>query len=122
MKADLADFILEDAQSSGPFSQSVYTPIRVSTNNEHCRLISETQTYDGACQASLAARAERTTSGRHLLKCLGGHKIRDRMHDELPETAFDVRGPENAEDRLQKYKGLEEVGGSWISKECCEVQ
>lgn len=57
------------------------------------------------------------------LECFGDHEIRDRMHGELPETALDVRGPEDAKDSLRtvRYKGLEEVGGCWVSKKCGEV-
>jgi len=45
------------------------------------------------------------------------------MYSELPKTALDVRGPEGAKDRLRttRYKGLEEVGGCWVSKKGGEV-
>ena len=57
------------------------------------------------------------------LECFGDNKIRDRMHGELPETALDVRGPEDIKDSLRttRYKCLEEVGGCWVSKKGGEV-
>jgi len=58
-----------------------------------------------------------------LLNRLGDHKVRDRVHRELPEAALDACRPDDTENgvRTTRYEGLEEVGRCRVSKECSEV-
>lgn len=61
--------------------------------------------------------------GIRPFKCLGGHKICNRMHGELPEAAFKVRSPEDAKDafRTTRHEGLKKMGGRWVSEESSDV-